>query len=69
MAIYGSQQAEFVETKHSDHIHRCGAPIFGNIVVNVYEPINKKNQILRRLWNIVRFDMPSVLFTSKAGIF
>ena len=49
MAIDGSLQAEFVETKHSGHIHRCGTPIFGNIVVNVYEPINNKNQILRRL--------------------
>ena len=31
--IYGSLQAEFVETMYKGHIHRCGAPIFGNIFV------------------------------------
>ena len=38
--IYGSLQAEFMETKHNGHIHRNGTSIFGNIVVNVSKPIN-----------------------------
>ena len=33
MMIYGSQQAEFMENKYNGHIHRCGTPIFDNIVV------------------------------------
>ena len=44
MMIYGGLQAEFMETKHNGHIHSYGTPIFGNIVVNVFKPIN--NQIL-----------------------
>ena len=46
MMIYGSLQAAFMETKHIDHIHSYGTPIFGNIVVYVSKPINNDNQIL-----------------------
>ena len=35
MMIYGSLQAEFMETKHNGHIRGYGTPIFGNIVVDV----------------------------------
>ena len=49
MMIYGSLQAEFMETKHNGYIHRYRTPIFGNIFVNVSEPINNNNQILWRL--------------------
>ena len=37
--IFGSLQAEFMETKHNGHIHRYGAPISGNIVMYVCKPI------------------------------
>ena len=49
MMIYGSLQTEFMETKHNSYIHRYRTPIFGNIFVNVSEPINNNNQILWRL--------------------
>ena len=67
--IYGSLQAEFMETKHNGHIHRYRTPIFGNIVVNVSKPINNNNQILWRLQNIVQFHMPNVLVTSETRLF
>ena len=47
--IYGSLQAEFVETKINSYIHRYGTHIFGNIVAYVSKPINDDNQILWRL--------------------
>ena len=47
--IYGSLQAEFLETKHNGHVHRYGTPIFGDIVVYESKPINNDNQILWRL--------------------
>ena len=31
--IYGSLQAEFMETKYNSHIHRYRTSIFGKIVV------------------------------------
>ena len=46
MMIYGSMQADFMETKHGGHIHRHGAPIYVNIVVYVSKPIHIDNQIL-----------------------
>ena len=41
--------------------------IFGNIVAYVSKPIKNDNQIIWRLCDLVRFDMPRVLFTSEAG--
>ena len=34
----------------------------------VSEPINNDNQILWRLWKIIRFNMQSVSFASKTGL-
>ena len=48
MMIYGSLQAEFMETKHTGHRLMYGRPIFGNIVVCVSKPINNNNQTLQR---------------------
>ena len=42
--IYGSLQVEFMETKHNGHIHRCGTPIFGKIVVYISKPINNNEK-------------------------
>ena len=47
--IYGSLQAECMESKLNDQIHRFRPPIFGNIVVYVSKPINSDNQIICRL--------------------
>ena len=33
--IYGSLQAEFMETKYNSHIHGYGTSCFGKIVVNI----------------------------------
>ena len=53
MVIHGSLQAEFMETKHNDHIHRCGTPIFGNIVAGVH----MDNDIaIQWHWHMVRLD-------------
>ena len=43
--IYGSLQAEFMETKYNSHIHRYGTSILGKIVVNISKSINNNNQI------------------------
>ena len=67
--IYGSLQAEFMETKYNNHIHMYGTSVFGKIVVIISESINNSNQIFWRLWNEIRFDMPNVLLASKAGLF
>ena len=67
--IYGSLQAEFMETKFNSHIRGCGTPVFGKIVVSISKSINNKNQIFSRLSKIIRFDMPSVLLALKAGLF
>ena len=66
--IYGSLQAEFMETKYNSHIHRCGITNFGKIVLNISKSIDNNNQIFWRLSNIIRFDMPSVLLASKAEL-
>ena len=49
MMIYGSLQAEFMETKYNSHIHWYGTPVFGKIVVYISKPINNNNQVLWRL--------------------
>ena len=67
--IYGSLQAEFMETKYSSHIHRYGTSIVGKIVVNIAKPIHNNNQIFWRLWNMIRLEKPSVYIASKAGLF
>ena len=57
MVIYGSMRAEFMETKHTGHIHRHGTPICGKIVVYVSKPININKQMLPlEAVNIVIFD-------------
>ena len=38
MMIYGSMQAEFMETKCNSHIHGYGTSVFGKIVVNTLRP-------------------------------
>ena len=47
--IYGSLQAEYMETKWNSHIHRYGTHIFDKIVVSIFEPINTNDQIPWRL--------------------
>ena len=47
--IYGSLQAECMETKHNSHIHGYGTSVFGKIGVCISKSINKNNQIFRRL--------------------
>ena len=47
--IYGSLQAEFMETKYNSHIHRYGTSIFGKIVVDISKSINNNSQIFWRL--------------------
>ena len=47
--IYGSLQAEFIETKYNSHIHGYGASVFGKIVVNISKSINNNNHLFRRL--------------------
>ena len=47
--IYGSLQAEFMETKYNSHNHGYGTSVFGKIVVNISKSINNNNQIFRRL--------------------
>ena len=42
--IYGSLQAEFMETKYNNPIHRYGTSVFGEIVVNISKSINNNNQ-------------------------
>ena len=43
--IYGTLQAEFMETKCNRHIHRCGTSIFGKFAVYISTSINNNNQI------------------------
>ena len=47
--IYGSLQAEFMETKYNSHIHGYGKSVFGKIVVNISKSITNNNQIFKRL--------------------
>ena len=44
MMIYGSLQAEFMETKYNSHIHRYRTSIFGKIVVNISKSINNNDE-------------------------
>ena len=46
--IYGSLQAEFMETKYNSHINGYGSSVFGKIVVIVSKSINSHNHIFRR---------------------
>ena len=41
--IYGSLQAEFMDTKYNSHIHRYVASGFGEIVVNISKSIKNNN--------------------------
>ena len=66
--IFGSLQAEFMETKYNSNIHGYGTSVFGKVVVNISKSINTNNQIFWRLLNMIRFGMPSVLLASKAGL-
>ena len=50
--IYGSLQAEFMETKYNSHILGYVTFVFGKIVVNISKSLNNNNQIFRRLWKI-----------------
>ena len=47
--IYGSLQAEFMETKYNSHIHGYETSVFGKIVVDISNSINNHYQIFRRL--------------------
>ena len=47
--IYGSLQAEFMETKYNSHIHGNGTFVFGKIVVNISKSIKNNNRIFSRL--------------------
>ena len=47
--IYGSLQAEFMETKYNSHIHGYGTSVFGKIVVDISKSINNNSQLLKRL--------------------
>ena len=49
MMIYSSPSAKFKGTKPNDRIHRYGASIFGDIIVNVSKSINEEKQIFWRL--------------------
>ena len=49
MIIYGSLQAELMETKHNSPIQRYGISIFGDIVVYVSKPINSDKGLIWRL--------------------
>ena len=46
--IYGSLQAEFMETKCKSHIHEYGTYVFAKIVINISKSINN-NLIFRSL--------------------
>ena len=46
--IYGSLQAEFMETKYTSYIHRYGTSVFGKIV-DISKSINNNNYVFRRL--------------------
>ena len=47
--IYGSLQAEFMDTKYNSHIHGYGTTIFDKIIVNISISIKNNNQIIWRL--------------------
>ena len=49
MMIYSSPQAKFKGTKSHGRIHRYGASIFGDIIINVSKSSNEEKYIFRRL--------------------
>ena len=49
LMIYGSLQAEFMETKYTSHINGYGTSVVGKIVVNISKSINNINEIFWRL--------------------
>ena len=49
VTIYGSLQAEFIETKYNSLTHMYGIAVIGKIVVNISKSINNNNQIFWRL--------------------
>ena len=67
MMIYSSLEAKFKGTKPNGRIHRYGASIFGDIIINVSRSINKEKQIFWSLQYIARFDVPSVFIASRTG--
>ena len=52
-------------SKHYGQIYRYDTHIFGNIVVPIAKLINRDSQILRKLNDVVRFDMLCVFFASE----
>ena len=50
--IYGSLQAEFMETNYNIHIHGYGKFVFGKIVVNIY--LNRLTTIIKYLGDCKR---------------
>ena len=51
MMIYSSLQAKFKGTRSNGRIHRYGAFIFGDIIINVSKPINRKykDYVIRKM--------------------
>ena len=47
-------------TKPNGRIHRYGASMLGDIIINVSKSINKEKQVFWRLQYIARFDVQSV---------
>ena len=50
--IYGSLQAEFMETNYNSHIHGYRKFVFGKIVVNIY--LNRLTTIIKYLGDCKR---------------
>ena len=65
--MYSNLQAEFMETKYNSHMQGYGTSVFGKIVINISKSINNNNEIFRRLYKIIWFDMPSFPLASKSG--
>ena len=65
--IYGSLQAEFMETKYNSHIHRYVTSIFGKIIVDISKLISNNNQMPWMLYNMILFDMPSIRVMKSVG--
>ena len=65
MMIYSSLYAKFKGTKSNGRIHRYGASMFGDIIINVSKSIKKEKQIFWRLQYIAWFDVPSVLIATR----
>ena len=67
--IYGSRQAEFMETKYNSRIHRYGTSVFGKIVVNIYKSINNNNKMFLYAVNYNFIRHAKCFLASKAGLF